>query len=159
MQRAVEALGLRQGPVHAEVRLNPEGVWMVELAPRTVGGLCSRSLHFPDGESLEMRVIRNALSMEPQHREPRDQNAAASGVMMIPVAKEGRLQAVRGVDVARRVAGIDDVIVSVPVGDRVVPLPEGDRYLGFIFARGPSPLEVEQALRTAREAIEIVIAG
>ena len=159
VQRAVHALGLQHGPVHAEARLNGDGVWMVELAPRTVGGLCSRSLRFSGGDSLEALVIRNALSLGSTVSRMPEPARPASGVMMIPVPKTGRLHSVKGVDVANRVPGIEDLIISVPPGDEVMPLPEGDRYLGFIFARGATPQSVEKALRDAHAALDILVSG
>src|ERR1700761_8747986 len=43
---AVRAIGLTQGPVHAEFRVNEDGVWPLEVAPRPIGGLCARALRF-----------------------------------------------------------------------------------------------------------------
>ena len=144
--RAAAALGLRHGPVHAEMRLNDEGVWMVEMAARTIGGLCSRTLRFAPGVTLEELILRHALSLPTGHLA---RYGDASGVMMIPIPREGRLNAVSGLDAARASRAIDDVIISVPIGDWIRPLPEGDRYLGFIFASAGAPEAVERALRHA----------
>ena len=84
-------------------------------------------------------------------------NQPASGVMMIPITKEGRLRAVRGVEAARSTSKVDGLDITIPIGDRLVPLPEGDRYLGFIFARANQPEEVEAALRLAYSRLEIVV--
>jgi biotin carboxylase len=148
--RAAAALGLRDGPVHAEFRLNPEGVWPLEIAPRSIGGLCSLALRFEPERSLEDVLLEQALgrgAARPQ-RERR-----ASGVMMIPIPRAGRLAAVRGVEDAQRVDSIESVRITIPIGDRLVPLPEGARYLGFIFARAATPVEVERALREAHRAL------
>ena len=60
--RAAAALGLREGPVHAELRIGPSGAATVlELAARSIGGLCARSLRFGAGVSLEEVIIRHAL--------------------------------------------------------------------------------------------------
>ena len=48
--RAARALGLRTGPVHAELRVTGTGPAMLELAARPIGGLCSRALQFPGGK-------------------------------------------------------------------------------------------------------------
>ena len=52
-QRATRAIGLTEGPVHAELRVNDDGPWIVEVAGRSIGGLCSRTLRFGLGISLE----------------------------------------------------------------------------------------------------------
>lgn len=148
--RAANALGLREGPVHAELRINDAGIWMVEMAARTIGGLCPRMLRFAPGVTLEELVLRHALAL------PTDdlvRHGDAAGVMMIPIPRAGRLRAISGIDAARAIAAIDDVIISVAIDDRLVPLPEGDRYLGFIFASAGAPAAVEAALRHAHERL------
>lgn len=144
--RAAAALGLREGPVHAELRVNDAGPWIVELAGRTIGGLCSTILQFGAGMSLEELVLRHAagLPLPPLERE-----RAAVGVMMIPIPRAGLLRAVCGVAEARAVPGIVGVEITARLNSRLVPLPEGGSYLGFIFARGDDPAAVEAALRAA----------
>jgi biotin carboxylase len=151
---AADALGLRHGPVHAELRYNDKGAHLIEIAARTIGGLCARSLRFGTGMSLEELVIRHAIG-QPVETFQREQQAA--GVMMIPVPKAGILGEVRGKTAAHHVDGIVEVNITIPIGGEVVPLPEGARYLGFIFARAETPAAVETALREAHQQLEFVI--
>ncbi len=148
------ALGLRTGAVHAELRLDGERAVLLEIAPRSIGGHCSRSLRFGAGLSLEELILRQALGLEPSVAE-RERNAA--GVMMIPIPAAGRLEAVHGLEEARAVPGITAVEITIPRTQRVVPLPEGNRYLGFIFARGASPAAVEEALRASHRKLRFDI--
>ena len=149
------ALGLREGPVHAELRVNEAGPWIIEVAARSIGGLCSRTLRFGTGMTLEELILRQALGLPTQTLE---REAAAAGVMMLPVPRAGTLRAVKGVEDARGVAGIEDVAITVHVGQALEPLPEGWQYLGFIFARGAQPDEVENALRDAEARLRFEIA-
>ena len=151
---AARAIGLVEGPVHAELRLNDRGAFLVEIAPRSIGGLCSRTLRFGDGVSLEELILRHALGQEVEslEREP-----LAAGVMMIPIPRAGRLEGVTGREEALRIPGIEDIRVTIPPGQEVVPLPEGSRYLGFIFARETSPERVEEALRAAHRLLRFEI--
>lgn len=151
---AANALGLQHGPVHAELRYNDKGAHLIEIAARTIGGLCARTLRFGTGMSLEELVIRQAIG-QPVEMLQREQQAA--GVMMIPVPKAGILGEVRGKREARRVDGIVEVNITIPIGGEVVPLPEGSRYLGFIFARAETPKMVEKALREAHRQLVFVI--
>ncbi len=151
---AASALGMQHGPVHAELRYNDEGAHLIEIAARTIGGLCSRTLRFGTGMSLEELVIRHAIG-QPVEALQREQQAA--GVMMIPVPKAGILGEVRGKTAAYHVDGIVEVSITIPIGGEVVPLPEGARYLGFIFARAETPEAVEAALREAHRRLEFVI--
>ena len=151
---AADALGLRHGPIHAELRYNDKGAHLIEIAARTIGGLCARTLRFGLKCSLEELVIRHAIG-QPVEALQRERRAA--GVMMIPVPKAGILGEVRGKTAAHCVEGIVEVNITIPIGGEVVPLPEGARYLGFIFARAETPEAVESALREAHRQLEFVI--
>jgi len=153
--RAARALGLTHGPVHAELRLGHQRPVLLELAARSIGGLCSRALRFPAGLSLEEVVLANALGRDPGPAGYRQ--ARPSGVFMLPVPRPGTLRAVEGRAAAAAVPGITGLTISIPVGQQVRPLPEGDRYLGFIFAEGDTHHQVEQALNTARERLRVGI--
>lgn len=152
---AARAIGLREGPVHAELRINNSGVFVIECAARSIGGVCSRVLRFGVGISLEELVLRHALGTP--MLEAAEEGAGAGGVMMLTVPRQGVLRGVRGQDGARMVAHIEDVVISIPPDTQVEPLPEGDRYLGFMFARGGSAEIVEKALRQAFRQLEVVI--
>ena len=140
------ALGLEDGPVHAELRVNDAGVWLIEVAARSIGGLCSRTLTFGTGMSLEELILRHALRLDVDGAA---REASAAGVMMIPIPRAGVLEGVEGLEEARGTAGITEATISAHVGQRLVPLPEGSRYLGFLFARASTPEMAETALRKA----------
>jgi biotin carboxylase len=151
---ACSALGLTEGPVHAELRVNKRGPVVLEVAARSIGGLCSRTLTFGTGLSLEELILCHALGrpLESLARERR-----AAGVMMIPIPRAGRLTTVHGTGEAAGVDGIEEVAITMHPGQDVVPLPEGWQYLGFIFARAETPDAVEQALRQAHARLHFVI--
>jgi biotin carboxylase len=151
---ACAGLGLGEGPVHAELRVNDAGPWVLEVAARSIGGLCSRTLRFGTGMTLEEIILRHALGW-PIASLARERRPA--GVMMIPTPGAGRLHAVHGTEAAAAVAGIEEVAITAHVGQELVPLPEGWQYLGFVFARADTPDAVEAALRDAhaRLAFEI----
>jgi len=151
---ATRAMGLTKGPVHAELRVNEQGPWVIEVAARAIGGLCSRALRFDGGMSLEELIIRHALGEDVMHVE---REAQAAGVMMIPIPRAGILREVHGVDSAKAVADIEDVIITAHVTQELLPPPEGASYLGFIFSRAATPDRVEAALREAHSMLEFVI--
>jgi biotin carboxylase len=156
---AVRALGLTQGPVHAEFRINEGGVWPLEVAPRPIGGLCSRALRFEStatGEpiGLEELLLRHAaeLPVSDWQRE-----RAASGVMMIPVPKSGVFDAVEGEDTARATPAITELHITARIHDFVTAWPEGSSYLGFVFAKAVTAERVEQALRLAHSKLRFIL--
>jgi biotin carboxylase len=159
LERAVRALGLFHGPIHAELRLNAYGVWIMEVAARSIGGLCSRALRFHSGGdanliTLEELIIRLALGELVQDVRREDQ---ASGVMMIPIPEAGIFEQVEGVEQALATPGVEDIRITARPQQKLVPLPEGCSYLGFIFARGDTPKIVEGALRQAHAELKFAI--
>jgi biotin carboxylase len=152
-RRAARALGLAEGPVHAEMRIGDDGaVTVLELAARSIGGLCARSLRFGAGISLEEVILRHALGLGTRDL---TREHGASGVMMLPIRSGGVLVGVWGQDRALSVEGVTGIEISIAPGRPVVPLPEGDRYLGFLFARGPSPEAVVASLREAEACLDV----
>jgi biotin carboxylase len=159
MRGAIAAIGLTHGPVHAEFRINEDGVWPLEVAPRPIGGLCARALRFSLNKghefiSLEELLLRHAAEfsgIDPQRE------MQASGVMMIPVPRSGIYEGVSGLDTARNVKHITDVVITAREHDSIVAWPEGSSYLGFIFARADKPEEVEMALRAAHSELQFQI--
>jgi biotin carboxylase len=151
---AAASLGLQEGPVHAELRVNDAGPWMLEMAGRSIGGLCSTILEFGSGLCLEELLLRHAIgdTLSSVERE-----AAAAGVMMIPIPSAGILKAVHGVEEAQEVPLITGVEITAKLNYPLVPLPEGASYLGFIFARGARPADVEAAIRQAHGRLRFEI--
>ncbi|GAC1356505.1 MAG: ATP-grasp domain-containing protein [Ktedonobacteraceae bacterium] len=151
---AAASLGLKHGPIHAELRVNERGPWMLEIAGRSIGGLCSNILEFGSDMCLEELILRHAIGEEVASLE-RDKHAV--GVMMIPIPRAGILRAVHGVDIAERVPGITGIEITAKPNNQLVQLPEGASYLGFIFARGNTWIEVEEAIRQAHSCLSFEI--
>jgi biotin carboxylase len=154
VQAACCALGLREGPVHAELRIAAQGCVIMEVAARTIGGECARLLRFGTGYGLEELVIAHATG---QSLEP-DPASGAAGVLMIPIERAGILRRIEGITAARAVPGIEDVSIAIREGYELQPLPEGGSYLGFMFARAASAEDAEAALRAAFAELNIVVA-
>ena len=155
--RAARAIGLSHGPIHAECRVGTSmDVFVLEVAARPIGGLCARALRFEgvDSRPLEELLLRHALGESPEGwtREP-----SASGVMMIPIPRRGVFRRAEHLEDARAVPGVDDVRITAKEDQVLVPLPEGASYLGFIFARGASPADVDTALREAHARLVFAI--
>ena len=150
---AARALGLTEGPVHVELRASPARVVVIEAAARSIGGLCSRTLRFGTGLSLEELVLRHALGMPAEAA----RESAAAGVMMIPIPRAGTLEGVQGLEEAAAVPGIVEATITIRPGQELVPLPEGWRYLGFLFSRAETPEEAERVLREAHAKLKFEI--
>jgi biotin carboxylase len=151
---ACQAYGLEEGPIHAECRINEKGVWILEVAARTIGGMCGRLLSLGTGHSLEELVLLHAMGKRVEVKTVE----LAAGVLMIPIPGAGILKRVEGLLDAQRIPYIKDVTIEVRDGYELIPLPEGNSYLGFIFAEAPTVKEAEQALRDAHDCLNIVLA-
>ncbi len=154
-EAALRGLGLTHGPVHIELKIHNDRASVIEVAARSIGGLCSRSLNFGlMGTTLESLILRNAVGMDkPELR--REQHA--SGVLMIPIPRSGVLDSIDGIIEAREIPGVTGVDITISVGSEVAAVPEGDRYLGFVFARADTPETVESALRKAKTTIVVSV--
>ena len=158
-RRAAAALGLVEGPVHAELRVAPTGAHVLEVAARSIGGLCSRTLRFGSGMSLEEVLIRHALRRAGADAAHPPKRAGASGVLMIPIPHSGVFRGIDGVDAAKSVPGIEEITITALAGRELLALPEGSSYLGFAFARGDDAAAVEAALRAAHGKLTVHIAS
>ena len=157
IKRAVRALGLHHGPIHAECRVNSKGAYMLEVAARPIGGLCARTLRFErDGEriGLEDLLVLHAAGERTADwtREP-----VASAVMMIPIPRSGMFRRVEGVQEAAAVPNVDTIEITAKPDQKLLALPEGSSYLGFIFARAETPRDAEAALRDAHARLRFTI--
>jgi len=153
VQRACKVAGLTTGPVHAEMRLNSAGIWLLEIAARSIGGLCGRVLRHVLGMSIEELILRQALG----EKLPAPDLGCAAGVMMIPIAMRGIYQGVRNLDVAGKLPGITGIEITAESGHIIIPPPEGASYLGFIFASAANPQEVESVIRSAHRCLQFDI--
>ena len=156
-QAAVTALGLSNGPVHAEMRVNEHGVWILEAAARPIGGLCARVLRFADPFfTLEQLLIRHALGEDLSNP---TLAPGSHGVMMIPIPQAGIYRGVEGLENARKFPGIEDIVITAKEGQELFPLPEGSTYLGFLFFRDSSADLVLDGLRQVHERLKFVLSA
>jgi biotin carboxylase len=151
--RACRAAGLMTGPVHAEVRVNHKGIWILEVAARSIGGLCGRVLTHLLGMSLEELILRQVVAESPPTALPIAAEGGAAGVMMIPIPRRGIYRGLEGFTVAQSVHGVTGLVITGEPGQIIAPPPDGASYLGFIFARGASPADAEMALRIAHRRL------
>jgi ribosomal protein S18 acetylase RimI-like enzyme len=156
--KAAIALGLRHGPAHCEIRVSDDGLYVLEVAGRLLGGACARVFRDCLGTDIHPLLLR--LAMGEQVELPAvgpDRLVAAA--LMLPVPGEGQLVALRGVDRARRVPGISDVTEVGCPGDIIVRFPEQACYpVGFIGATGATHEQVEDALAWASASISVELA-
>jgi biotin carboxylase len=156
---AAAAIGLRHGPIHAECRIGAGGVFVLEVAARPIGGICARALRFeragtPSSITLEELLLRHALGEDVSSWA---RETPASGVMMIPIPRRGVYKDVAGLDAARAVPGVDDVVITAKPDQLLLPLPEGASYLGFIFAHGSAASALDRSLRGAHQRLAFTI--
>jgi biotin carboxylase len=153
VQRACRLAGLVTGPVHAEMRVNAEGVWLLEVAARSIGGLCGTALNHVLGITLEELILRHALNEPVALSSSRE----GAGVMMIPIPRRGIYRGVRNLESALEVPGITGIRITAQAGQIIAPPPDGASYLGFIFSLCANPAEAEMALRLAHATLRFDI--
>ncbi len=155
--RACRVAELAAGPVHAEVRINDQGVWILEVAARSIGGLCGRVLTHSLGMSLEELILRQVVAESLPIPLAVAGESGAAGVMMIPIPRRGVYHGIEGLAAAQSVPGVTGVSITAEPGQIIAPPPDGASYLGFIFSRAASPAEAETALRSAHRRLHFDI--
>lgn len=158
LTQACDAYGLRVGPIHAELRVDDKEAWILEIASRTMGGDCARTLDSSDLDgdndfTLEALSITLLVGQKVKVSKPQ----GSRGVMMIPIPEKGILRKISGLEAARSVNFVEKVDIIIAEGHKLIPLPEGDQYLGYIFARADTPAEVTQAIRDAHAQIQFTV--
>jgi biotin carboxylase len=155
--RVCRCAELTDGPVHAEVRINDQGVWILEVAARSIGGLCGRVLTHSLGMTLEELILRQVVAESLPIPLAVAGEGGAAGVMMIPIPRRGIYHGLKGLAAAQSVPGVTGVTITAEPGQIIAPPPDGASYLGFIFARAASPAEAENALRIAHRRLHFDI--
>jgi biotin carboxylase len=150
--KCCEAYGLTHGPLHAEARITNNGVVLLELAARTIGGQCGQLIEFSLKQKLEELVIQGMCGQLPET----PGSSEAAGVLMIPVTSSGILRRIEGLTAALQVKHIKDIEIHIREGYELVPLPEGSSYLGFIFAQAPDYTQTYEALKIAYRKLKFV---
>ena len=153
VQRAATALGLSEGAIHAELKLHDGKVWVIEIAGRSIGGLCASVLRF-SGIPLEEILLLQALDRE---LPPLERDGSAVGVRMLYPPRAGKLRVVEGLDMVERIDGVTGVRITAHRGQMLVPPPDGGMYLGFIIGAGETPEAVVQALALAANKLDVVM--
>jgi biotin carboxylase len=153
VQCACAGAGIGDGVIHAEARINKNGLWLIEIAPRGIGGLCGRVLAATLGMTSAEIVLRHAVDL-PLTIQP---DEGAAGVMMVPIPASGIFHGVDGLVAGRALPHVTGIEITAHPGQLVAPPPEGGGYLGFIFSRAATPEEAEAALRASHAALAIRI--
>ena len=144
-------MGLNEGAVHIEIRINKDGIFLVDIAARSIGGYCSEVLQFPNKITLEEIILNNSLGKKYDGV----MNQDIHGVMMIPTRSEGIFQEILGVERAKKTKLITHIKIAVHKGKKIKKLPKANIYLGFIFAKGNNKNEVVRALQNAHKHIKV----
>ena len=155
--RVCRCAELTDGPVHAEVRINDQGVWILEVAARSIGGLCGRVLTHSLGMSLEELILRQVVAESLPIPLAVAGESGAAGVMMIPIPRRGIYHGLEGLAAAQSVPGVTGVSITAEPGQIIAPPPDGASYLGFIFARAENPADAENALRITHRRLHFDI--
>lgn len=155
--RAVQVLGLHHGPIHAEVRFNSKGPYVLEVAARPIGGLCAKTLRFEHaGRRIGFEDVLLLHAAGISIGEWRREHLAAA-VMMIPIPRSGIFRRVDGVEAAGAVPYVDEIEITAKPDQQLLALPEGSSYLGFIFARAATAKDAVGALREAHARLRFAI--
>ena len=155
LEKACQKLGLTTGPVHIEFKIINDEIFIIEVNPRTIGGLCSRSLNFNLFKNSLEEVILNDLILD--RKISIDLASNSSGVLMLPISKEGVFKGIKNLVMAEGIKEIVNIELSLPIGTYVKKPPFSERYLGFVFASGSTNSATKEALLKSDKILKPII--
>ncbi|MFB0901004.1 MAG: ATP-grasp domain-containing protein [Dehalococcoidia bacterium] len=152
-QKTIEAIGINEGPVHIEYRVNKTGIYPIDVGARSIGGLCARIIQFENNITLEEIILNNALG----NKFSAKNKQTLTAVMMIPTIHEGTIESISGIDEAKKIKNITDIQITVHKNQKIQKLPKANIYIGFIFAEGKSKKGIIKSLQKANAQIKITL--
>ena len=154
VDKACKKIGLEDGPVHVEFKINENQIFIIEINPRMIGGLCSRCLSFGLFKvSLEEIILHAFMNNELKNIELLNNYV---GVLMIPTPKSGKFISINKKEL-ENIQNISNVEITVPEGSDLLEPPYGDKYLGFAFSQGIDKKTVNESLLTAMNLANPII--
>lgn len=128
----IKALGIDNGPSHAEIKLTSNGAKIVEIGAR-LGGDCITSHLVPLSTGVNMieSCIHIALGETPDLSPKFDRGAAIRFLMPAP----GILRAIHGAETVRKIPGIIEVGFMKEIGDTIPEMRNGIDRVGYVIAQ------------------------
>jgi biotin carboxylase len=152
--KACKKLGLENGPVHVEFKIHNKEIFIIEINPRMIGGLCSRCLSFGLFKtSLEEIALHAFLNNELKSI---DLLSNFVGVLMIPTPISGKFISINKNEL-ESIPNVSGVEITVSENSNLLEPPFGDKYLGFVFSQGDSKEKVMESLTLALDLANPII--
>ena len=152
--KACKELGLENGPVHVEFKIHKNEIFIIEINPRMIGGLCSRCLSFGLFKtSLEEIALHAFLNDELKSIELLSNFV---GVLMIPTQASGKFISINKSEL-ENINNVSGVEITVSENSDLLEPPFGDKYLGFVFSQGESKEKVMESLTLAMNLANPII--
>jgi len=143
---ACKKIGLENGPIHVEFKILDENIFIIEINPRMIGGLCSKCLSFGLFKvSLEEITLHAFLYDE---LKPIELLSNYVGVLMLPTPKTGKFVSINQ-DELEKIDNVSTVEITVSQNSDLLEPPFGDKYLGFVFSQANEKVLVINALMKA----------
>ncbi|MFB9542520.1 ATP-grasp domain-containing protein [Micromonospora sagamiensis] len=154
-RRAVEALGLRSGPAHVELRLAERGPVIMEVNPRLAGGMIPHLVRLATGHDMIAATILHATRRTTAPPDPRPHHHASIRFLTLP--ESGEIGGVTGLDRAWEVPGVVDVVCTATVGERRQRHHSFRDRVGHVLALGETAADAATAAESGRSAITVTV--
>jgi biotin carboxylase len=152
-EKAVQALGIENGPSYTQLRIGPDGPQVIEVAARLGGGHDAELVNLALGVDLNGLALQAALGETIWSAALQPTPEVGGAIVRFLVPPEGTLEEVEGVEEARAVEGVQDVRIYREPGHVFGPFRRGADRAGAVLAIGGSR---EEALERADEAARLI---
>jgi biotin carboxylase len=149
--KACQAVGINQGPAHVEMMVTERGPVMIELGARMGGDNITTALvPLSTGIDMVKATIDVALGNQPDI-EPSLYCASAIRYIAAP---EGMITSIKGVEEAKQLSGVKEVIMTKSVGEKSTPIHCSNDRIGSVIAQAAT---AEEAVRICEKALKQII--
>lgn len=151
---ATYALGLDNTVCHTEIKLAASGPVVIESAARAGGGCISSHL-VPLSTGFDMGDCAVALAMGLDVPSPPLHQPQAASIAFL-TAEPGKIIEISGLESARSMAGVVEVMLYKQESDYVGPLLDSRARCGHVIAVDSTPSDAYGRARSAKEQIRLV---
>ena len=152
--KACQSVGINQGPAHVEMMVTSRGPVMIELGARMGGDNITTALvPLSTGIDMVKATIEVAMGNKPDI-EPKFH--LGSAIRYID-ASEGVIACIDGMDAAKQMPNVKEVIMTKAVGDPSTPIHCSNDRIGSVIAQAATADDAVRACENAVKKIRIII--
>lgn len=154
--KAMQALGINNGPAHVEIMVTPNGPKMIELGARMGGdNITTHLVPLSTGIDMVKATIELAVGETPDLT-PKFKKGSAIRYMEV---RPGIIQKITGMEEAEKIAGVKEIVFTKGVGETATQIQSSTDRVGYVVAQNETAELAVQLCKKALKGISFKIGG